>query len=74
MSYWGLFNWGRITEPERVKGALPLKLAPISVFEEVGGRYPEGFGELAQRSGVRVRPVTALYTDYSAGAYAGGFG
>src|SRR5215217_1876880 len=50
------------------------QLAPISVFEEVGRRHPEGLGELTQRSGVRVRPLTALYSDYSAWAYTGRFG
>ncbi len=62
--------WGGLAEPERVQEVLPPKLAPISVFEEVGGRHPEGLGELAQGSGVRVRPLTTLYGDYSAGAYA----
>ena len=66
--------WEKLAEPERVQGVLPPKLAPISVFKEVGGRHPEGLGELAQGSGVRVRPIAALYSDYSAGAYTGRLG
>ena len=55
-------------------GGVTSKGCANSVFEEVGGRHPEGLGELAQGSGVRVRPVTTLYGDYSARAHTGCFG
>ena len=74
MGFGGLLNLGKFTEPERVRRVLPPKLAPISIFEEVGGRHPEGLGEFTQRSGVRVRSVAAFYSDYSARAYSGRLG